>query len=71
MVQADQSRGAAAMKDRSPMVTFVEHFGGSEEFPCYFVVTTITTTIITIKKKKKKGSVNEARKMAVTPKMCS
>ena len=33
-----QSRGAAAMKDRSPMITFVKRLGCSEEFPCYFAV---------------------------------
>lgn len=33
-----QSLGATAMKDRSPMVTFVKCMGCSEEFHCYFPV---------------------------------
>ena len=44
MVQADlmstgrlfQSRGAAAMKDQSPMVTFVKHFGVLKRIPLLF-----------------------------------
>ena len=44
LVQADlmltgrlfQSRGAAAMKDRSPMVTFVKRFGVLRRIPLLF-----------------------------------
>ena len=44
MVQADllsmgrlfQSRGAATMKDRSPMVTFVKRFGVLRRIPLLF-----------------------------------
>ena len=33
-----QSRGAAIMKDRSPMVAFVKRFGVLKEYPYYFAV---------------------------------
>ena len=33
-----ESRGAAAINDGTPVVTFVKRLGVTEEFPCYFAV---------------------------------